>query len=185
MVGSDDIDVSGPGEAEILATWARVIADLKASRVCFYLGRGRGRRPDFGDFTGALTLIGDCNALVFSEPLRTKIEVWRLVEEHRRNLQVPIPGVGFIFQINMVNTGDSPGVDRRGLFKEPAITWLPHDKAPDDTRFWGEYARLGIYRGQEERQVHLLHLGLGGLAAWLWFFQPNGIQPARIIGTPF
>jgi hypothetical protein len=42
VVGSDDIDVSGPGEAEILATWARVIADLKAGRVCFYLGRGRG-----------------------------------------------------------------------------------------------------------------------------------------------
>ena len=75
MNGDDDgnsKELSGPGEEEILATWARVITALKASRVCFYPGPRQSQPPDFPDFTAALSLIGDCNALVYADRCRRR-----------------------------------------------------------------------------------------------------------------
>jgi hypothetical protein len=191
MNGDDDFDVdefNGPNQEEVQAIGARVIRDLQASRVCFYPGQ-QGNAPDFEDFIGALPLIGDCNALVYSEPRLTKVEVWQRVDRHRRNIQIPIPGLGFITEIEMVNTGAIPGMDRHTLFGQPVTEWISPDDGhrlaapfppPHDDRFWGEYCRLTI----SDRTVHLLHIGISGDAAWAYFFQPHGIQPARIIANP-
>jgi len=174
-----------PTEEEILAIWAQVIEDIRQSKVCFYAGRFPGQKPALEDFTGALPLIGDCNTIVYAEPRRSKIEVWNSVNQDRLNLQVPIDGFGFITGLEMKNTGSLPGVDSQGLFRDPGIEWVPPGVRPDASRFWGVYADLTIEVGREQKHVRLLHIGIGGLAAILYFFQPHHIIPARIIGSSF
>jgi hypothetical protein len=90
----------------ILATWARVIQELRGSRVCLYPGP-QGDAPDFEDFIRAMPLIADCDGLVYSEPRFTKVEAWQRVNTHRLNLQIPTP-IGYITNIEMVDTGNLP-----------------------------------------------------------------------------
>jgi len=80
-------------------------------------------------------------------------------------------------------------MDRHTLFGQPVTEWISPDDGhrlaapfppPHADRFWGEYCRLTI----SDRRVHLLHIGIGGDAAWAYFVQPHGIQPARIIANP-
>jgi hypothetical protein len=164
-----------------------VIEAIRDSRPCWYVGRGRGRKPDLEDFTHALPLVGDCGALIFSEPRRSRAAVVKAVDWHRQNLHIPIPGLGLVFQLDMKNDGDLSELLREVLFTEPKTEWIPAENKPHETRLWGEYAKLGIYvyPDREERHVHLLHIGLGGLAAWMWFFETHRIRPSKIIGNPF
>ncbi|MGO8838432.1 MAG: hypothetical protein ACLQAH_01225 [Limisphaerales bacterium] len=178
-------DVDDPAGAEILAIWAQVIEDIRQSKVCFYPGQVPGQNPALDGYTGALPLIGDCSTLVYAEPRRSKIGVWNSVNQDRLNLQVPIDGLGFITSLEMKNTGKSPGADFRGLFRDPGIEWELPEAKPPPNRFWGEYAELTIEVGREQKHVRLLHIGVGGLAAVLYFFQPHQIVPARVIGTAF
>jgi len=181
-----DVDVQD--RDEVLAIWAQLIQDLRAvHRVCFYPGQ-HGAAPDFEDFVGALPLIGSCDALVYSEPRLTKIQAWERVGLHRANLQFPIPNLGFATGIDLVQTGDLLGVDRKGLFGQPpAMEWVsPEDghllaspSTPDD-RFWGQYCRLTA----GNRIVQVLQIGVGGNYAWDYFFRPHDIHPVRIIASP-
>lgn len=189
-MNGDDIEpheLDGPGMDEILATWAQVIHVLQGSRVCFYPGP-QGDAADFEDFIHALPLIGDCDALVYSEPRLTRVEVWQQVNWHRLNLQIPIER-GCITNIEMVDTGNLPMADRQGLFRQPVTEWVsPHNghplanpvPPPPDDRFWGDYCRVTI---SDARTVHVLHIGLGGHDPWTYFFEPHGIRPARTIAN--
>ena len=149
--------------------------------MCFYPGRNC-QAPEFEDFIGALPLIGDCTVLVYAEPRLTKAQSWDRVKGRKNHLQIPVPGVGLITEIEMVNTNNRPDVDREGLFGPPGIEWVPLEAKPDDDRFWGNYCSLTM----ADRTVHLLHIGIAGHAAWAHFLQPNDIRPARIISnSPF
>lgn len=158
------------------------IEEIKASRVCFYLGRWHGRRPKLDDFVEAVPFLEDCNTLIFAEPRRSRVKVRERVDWHKANLSIPIPG-GFICEIDTESTGDAPGVDYRHLFVPPAIKCVPTEAMPVESRFWLERARFTLEMNQGNRDVNLYHIGIGGLAAWVYFFQPHGIKPVRIIGS--
>ncbi len=53
---------------------------------------------------------------------------------------------------------------------------------PPDERFWAHYTILSI-QGRNEK-LNLLHLGLRGDHAWLYFLQPNGLRVDRLIADP-
>ncbi len=170
------------GESPKQLVGPSVIETVRDNRPCWYVGRGRGRKPDLEDFTHALPFIGDCGALVFSEPRRSRVAVRKAVDWHRRNLKIPVTGFGFITKLVV-----EEGTEYRELFVEPATIWIPPEAKPAESKFWAEYALLTIELHQErgERRVHLLHIGISGLAAALYFFEPHSIEPSRIIGTPF
>lgn len=183
-------EMNGPAQEEVQAIWSQVIRDLQDqnSRVCFYPGP-QGNEPDFEDFIEALPLIGNCNWLVYSEPRLTKIEVFRRIDWHRKNLQFFIQGLGFVTEIEIVNTNILPCVDREGLFRQPpASEWVsPADGHllappawPHEDRFWGEFCHLRV----GNRKTHVLHIGIGGDAAWTCFLRSHAIHPVRIIANP-
>ena len=185
-------ELDGPGMDDILATWAHVIQELRGSRVCLYPGP-QGDAPDFEDFIRALPLIGNCDALVYCEPTLTRVEARQRVNTHRLNLQIPTP-IGYITNIEMVDTGDLPLADQQGLFSQPVTEWVAADDGrplanpapppPPENRLWGDYCRVTIDDGRAARVVGVLHLGVGGAAVWTCFLQPRGIQPARVIVNP-
>ena len=180
MDNEDDFDVKDAykSASEIRKDWIKLIRNIHVSRVCFYPGR-QGQAPDFQTITQALPMIGDCNALVYSEPNRTKREVYAEVREHHDNPQFGIAGMGFVTSIEIIN-GEETTVDREVLFGHPAIDWIPPETTPPEDRFWGLYSRWRISR----RVVKVLHIGIAGDAAWTYFLQPHGIKPARIIANP-
>lgn len=191
-MNGDDInphELDGPGVDEVLTIWAQVIGDLQRSRVCFYPGP-QGETPDFEDFIRALPLIGTCDSLVYSEPRLTKVEAWQRVNWHRLNLQIPIPGA-CITNIEMVDTGNLPLADQQGLFGQPVAEWIAADDGhqlpnpvppPPEDRLWGDYCHLTISDG---RTVRVLHIGIGGEAAWAYFLEPRCIRPVRVIAKPW
>ena len=179
---SNDVEVDWKDavatEAEIKAMWKKLICDFQAYRVCFYPGR-QGQAPGFQSIADALPLIGNCNALVYSEFNRTGHEVYAEVNERRANLQFGIPGMGCVTSIEILN-GEEAVVDQEVLFGHPAIDWIPTEATPREDRFWGLYSIWTI----SGRVVHVLHIGIAGDAAWAYFLQPHAIQPARIIANP-
>ena len=88
-----------------------------------------------------------------------------------------------------MDTGNAPDVDREALFRQPPqAEWvspangelLAAPAPPDETRFWADWCR--IMAGN--REFRMLHIGIGGNAAWTCFLQPHGIRPVRIIANP-
>ena len=158
-----------------------LIEELQRSRVCFYLGRGRGRKPDLGEFVEAVPFLGECDALVFAEPQRSRGEVGELL---RGNLPIPIRGgFGFVSGLELV----LPNFDYSPMFVEPSeIERVPPEEWPSAERLWAEWTRMRVEDRQGQGQnVLLVHIGLGGLAAMLYFFEPNKIVVSKIIGSPF
>ncbi len=143
-------------------------------RICFYPGPNPGAPPDFEDFLGALDHLGDCDTLIYSEVKRTKVETQQMVDWHRRNLQIQTQ-LGFINEIEMY---EPPELRLNFFFNKTETEWI--GTMPGEDRLWADYALLRI----GPRYIHLLHLGIGGLAAWLWFFQPHGLKVARLVTNP-
>jgi hypothetical protein len=160
-----------------------ILNQIRESKVCFYPGRFSRQRLAFGDFSQALEFIADCSTMVFAESRRDKIAAQNIVRKHKQNLQVPIGQAGFIIGLEMPMTDHWTMTGPNGLFRVPHIDWIPPEAKPLERRLWGDYAKLTIERARKQREVHLLHIGITGLPAILYFFNPNNIHPSRIIGT--
>ncbi|MGO8837557.1 MAG: hypothetical protein ACLQAH_05230 [Limisphaerales bacterium] len=183
----DAKEVSGPSPEGVLEFWAKTVKELKSGKVCFCTGHEAGRATNEQDFTAAISLLEDCSALVCAEPFRSKGEVLRLVTRCHRRLPIKVQG-GSITGLNLVDTipvEDVPDLDRNGLFVVSAIPWLTPEQEPAADRFWGVYAEMKVAMRPRRvrRRIHLLHIGIGGLAAALYFFQPHQIQVSKVIGT--
>ncbi len=185
-IGMKELD--GPSGDEVRAIWTALIRELQIGSVCFYPGP-QGDALDFQDFTYALPHIGRCGALVYSAPHLTKHDARNQVKWNKDNLMFDVPGLGTVIDIEMLDTGDMPVVDREMLFQQPPATeWispangqpLPAPTPPDEARLWGDYCRVKV----GGRLLHMLHIGIGGGAAWAWFLRPHAIHPARIIANP-
>jgi hypothetical protein len=181
-------ELSHPTPEGVLKLWARVIGDLKASRVCYCPGKSGGREPQFENFIGSIPFLGSNDALVYAEPGRSKEQVMEFVIASGQKLPTRIEG-GCLIGLKRVDTSplaDDPDLDRKGLFVIPSTPWLPPDEQPAANRFWGDYAHLRVVVAHEQKQrhIHLLHLGIGGSAGPLYFFQPHGIPVAKISQTP-
>lgn len=180
-------DLSSRTPEEVLKCWAKVIKQLRASQVCYCPGRDHGREPEFETFLGALPLLVNCDALVYAEPRRSKDEALGNMRCFEQQIPIPIEGgcVTGVTWIDTIPLEAAPGLDRQGLFKVPATPWLPPGEQPAEDRFWGDCAELELEMATERKQRHvkLLQIGVGGLAAALYFFEPRRIKVAKIIGT--
>ncbi len=158
--------------------WEEIIRTLRASkiRVCFYPG-AQDNGSGFGDFVCALAHIGTCNALVFCEPRLTLAQVRQQVDQYRTGAPIPVPRVGVISDIEILTPADMPRDDHRTLFGQLGTEWFPAAEQPADDRYWGLYSTLTL----GSREIHLLHVGLAGNAAWAELLQYNRIRPVRII----
>jgi hypothetical protein len=136
MDNEDDFDLKDlyKSAREIREDWIKLIRNIHVSRVCFYPGR-QGQAPDFQTITQALPMIGDCNALVYSEPNRTKREVHDEVKTHHYNLQFAIPGMGYVTNIE-IQCFEEIDVDGEVLFGRSAPDWIPPEAKPPKVRFW-------------------------------------------------
>jgi hypothetical protein len=156
-----------------------LIDELREKKVCLYLGRNQGRAPELEDFLGAVQLLGDCDTLCFAEPSRSQQEVIDRLNSYRGNPEIPIQG-GSITDLHIEENWVYPF-----RYYDSEWEWLPSEARPDENRFWAVTAWFTIVRrGQPNRKVLLVHIGIGGPAALLCFVHPNNIKVTRIIGTP-
>ena len=169
------------GEARIRQT-KELIDRLKKSRVCLYPGEILGQRTGIADFTGCLHFLGDCDCLIFCETQHNKDYVRVLVPNQRgwSNGNESIR----ITKVNPERIHASDLVNDATLFPKSDVEWMPPETRPQPDRFWGHYSTLGLDIRGVRRELHLLHLGIGGQAVWLHFLQPHGIKVARIIANP-
>ncbi|MGO8677730.1 MAG: hypothetical protein ACLQVX_17880 [Limisphaerales bacterium] len=169
------------------------IETLRRKRVCLFPGGDlplHDQRTD-ADFARCLPFIGDCNALIFCEPHRSKNEVLGDIVQYAG-------GEGGVFNDDPFDRGASLGIkkdliEQDGLWfpngHEDLLVWRPQLHAdpvpsrPPESRFWAHYAILKP-EGRAEK-IHLLHLGLRGDHAWVYFIQPLGIRVARLISHAF
>jgi hypothetical protein len=196
MNGDDDEDVDIWKEVmtppEILESITLgCIETLRRSRVCFFPGPHQPVGPgDLTDFGQCLPYLSDCNALIFCAPHHGK-------EEARARIQHYVYGGAFdlIFDRNGC-VGTDP-VDNAWVWKDdllfphktdnllvgrPVPNAEPQPTRPPDSQFWAHYSVLDMI-GRDEK-LHLLHLGLRGDHAWLYFLAPHGIHVARMIADP-
>jgi len=170
----DDIDWK-----DLVSTWGDARDDIQGSKVCFYPGRNC-QAPDFEDFVAVLPLIGDCSTLVYAEPRLKEGEVREQVQRYEHTLPIVVPALGTITKITWWPHFDMPRVGDPPILGPLSAAWFPAEAEPKSDKLWALYHHLTI----TDRTVHLLHIGLGGHAAWSYFLQHNGIQPARIIANP-
>lgn len=182
-------DVVTPPEMMDSATLG-IIEMLRRRRVCFFPGPGLPDGPgDLADFYQCLPFLGDCDALIFCCPGHDK--EWTHARIHR-----------------VVYGGDFDHIfDRHGsVGTGHGESWIHHDELlfpqkseellvaraepnvepqltrPPDSQFWAHFAILSMI-GRAEK-LHLLHIGLRGDHAWVYFLQPHGIRAARMITNP-
>ncbi|MGA2862960.1 MAG: hypothetical protein ABSF95_00565 [Verrucomicrobiota bacterium] len=167
------------------------IETLRRKRVCLYPGP---QRPPYDagitDFSHCLRYLGDSNALIFCAPNRGKEAVREDIEHYAGG-----GNRGLVFNRDEcvgLPPGDILIWEDDLLFptkKENLLVWHfkpdaePQATRPPDDRFWAHYVILKI-EGRAQK-LHLLHLGLRGDHAWLYFLQPHGIPVARLISSPF
>jgi hypothetical protein len=175
----DDIGDLKPFEND--PEWMQVIADIQASRVCFYPGR-QGNARDFMDFRGALTLIGDCDTLVFASPRHSKIKISEQAAALMASIPFSITDLGEVTEMTITDTEDD--LDCLYLGGESRVEWIPSGAAPHANRFWGHHARLVIKSAHGRRKIQVLHIGMGGNAAWACFLKSKGIPVERVITSP-
>lgn len=195
MNGDDDDeeawkDVPPPPPEILESTMLGIIEMLRRRRVCFCPELGVPGGPgDLADFYQCLPFLGDCDALIFCCPGHDK--EWAQARIHH-----------FIYNGDFDHIFDRQGCVGTGqgeiwiqkpelLFPQKSQELLvvcaepnvqPQLTRPPDSQFWAHFAILSMI-GREEK-LHLLHLGLSGDNAWLYFLQPHGIQVARAIANP-
>jgi hypothetical protein len=179
MNDDDDIDVKGLDPHEL-----HFIGELRKKRVCLF--PRFTRRPHdvhITDFSHCLPFMGDCNALIFCAPRcgRKKAR-----EDIRRYTAGANPALVFDLP-KCQGLDDSLISDNHYIFErqqDNLLVWPPDANAakPDDGQFWADFVILKIEGWREE--LHLLHLGLRGDHAWLYFLQPHFIRLHRLIAKP-
>jgi hypothetical protein len=87
------------------------------------------------------------------------------IEQCRANLDMAIQG-------DLINGLDhiEPDWGWDNWFRTDCIEWVPPEARPDKSRFWADAALLSLQRGMLEREVLLVHIGIGGLAAFTYAF---------------
>ncbi len=200
-VDMNDLDPPEPQEVREVRTigW---IETLRRKRVCLFPGADISPLgAHYTDFVSCLPYLGDCNALIFCEPHDSKEAVRACINKYAGRSRdenghaindvalhdVAFNGVKF-------NCGASVGIENDLIEQdelcfptqqENLLVWRPQANAdpqsmrPPDSRFWAHYAILELKERHEK--IHLLHLGLRGDHAWLYFIQPLGIRVARLI----
>jgi len=166
------------------------IGTLRRKRVCLFPGPEHPTHEGgITDFAHCLAYLGDSNALIFCAPHHAEEGARAAIDHYAGGGN---PAVVF-------NLDDCLGLhhhvdlicNQELMFpaqQENLLTWRsdPNDNVqttrPPDRRFWAHYSILSI-RGLNEK-LHLLHLGLRGDHAWLYFLQPNGIRVHRMISDP-
>lgn len=164
------------------------IETLRRKRVCFYPGPHVPVQPgDIVDFGQCVPYLGECNALVFCAPHHGKAEAKASIRHY----------VGGGDPALVIDPNECVGTDHDWVWKDellfphqtdnllvvrPTPNTEPQLTKPSDDRFWGHYIILSI-TGRNDK-LHLLHLGLQGDHAWLYFLAPHGIQVARTITSP-
>jgi hypothetical protein len=160
------------------------IETLRRKRVCFYPGTDTPPQPDgINDFGQCVPFLGDCNALIFCDPhhdkthARARIQFYlgggdpALEFDHFES----ITDYDFIWRDELLFPQKADSL----LICRPEGNAGPQLMRPAESRFWGHYAVLKIVGHQEK--LHLLHLGLCGTDALLYFLSPHGIRVTRNI----
>ncbi len=187
-----DLDPPEPQEVREARTlgW---IETLRRNRVCLFPGGDlplHDQSTD-ADFARCLPFVGDCNALIFCEPHRTKEAVLGDLWQYAGGEGGVFNGVPFDREEALGLGADL--LEREDLCfpnrDEALLVWRPEPNAdpqptrPPDFRFWAHYAVVQP-QGRDEG-IHVVHLGLRGDHAWLYFIQPLGIRIARLVSHGF
>jgi hypothetical protein len=154
---------------------------LLGKKICLFPGiKDQRLGEDSVDFTDYLPLLGGCGVLIFCELNRTRTEI----KEHVAQ-QVGREHGGVQTRMYTPADLDFPLPETDQLFPEcmnAPLDWVPDDAKPPMDQFWALWSIFGIgIPGCEQKTLHLLHLGIGGEAAWLYFLQPHNIRVARVI----
>ncbi len=173
------------------------VETLRRKRVCLFPGGDlplHDQRTD-ADFARCLPFIGDCNALIFCEPHRSKEAVIGDIVQYAGGGKAQN---GHVFGGVAFNRGETVGIESV-LIEQDALcfptqqenhlVWRlqsdaePQPTRPPDGKFWAHYAIVKL-EGRDEK-IHLVHLGLPADHAWIYFIQPLGIRVARLISNAF
>lgn len=163
------------------------IESLRRKRVCFYPGPHVPPQPgEITEFGRCVPYLGDCNALIFCAPHHSKKEAHERVQHYLAggdpgiefDLHECVTDFDFIWKDELL----FPHKNDNLLVSYPALDAEPQPTRPPDDRFWAHYVVLSII-GRDDK-LNLLHLGLRGDHAWLYFLAPHGIRVARMIANP-
>jgi len=177
---ADEEEADSAKEVAQPPPWLGVLLDGK---VCLFPGiRKQPQGEDIFDFTDCLPLLGSCDVLIFCELNRTQTEI-----EHQIAQRVGKEYGGIQTRVYTPTPADLdlslPKTDQLfQRFAEACPDWVPDDAKPPMDQFWGLLSVFEIgFPGDKQKKLHLLHLGIGDEAAWLYFLQPHNIRVARVI----
>ena len=178
-----------PAEEQALRDEAQsFLNELKSKRVCLYTGKARGALV-INSFKDCLNFLGDCDILLFEEPVRSLGAIEQEFDELKRTLAGKHQLVAGSIRITKVEQV-SHTVYATPFFPEVDTKWFPDLPVSNrDARKWihaaeVEFDLLPQPRKSRHRKIRVFHIGLSGNAAWALLLAPNQIQPKIIIGSP-
>jgi hypothetical protein len=155
---------------------------IRGGAVCLFPGRRKRRiGEDTVSFRDCLPFVGPCDVLIFCELNRS----FPQTRDYLRQ-QLGTPRDGITIKVDAPDDLELPVPEAAHLF--PRLVnrrpeWVPAETQPAKGKFWAHWSVLRVEGGQRET-LHLLHLGIGEQAVWLYFLNSHQIEVAKIITDP-